>query len=169
MAIKYHINSQGQVGRCAAQKNCPFGGDNEHYDSSQDARRAYEKVMEAGGQWLPASKKEFAGARRITPEDAVSISRDLARVAQELKDQPKPNFGSPDIERVRNLKEGMSTIVAGIHVNRVRNGYTIFPQGRDGSPIDAGPTYREAIGAALKLNRQLLEDDPSTWPKEIAR
>ncbi len=43
---KYHINAEtGDVGPCRAEKgNCPFGGENEHYNTAEGARSAYEKA-----------------------------------------------------------------------------------------------------------------------------
>src|SRR5579875_3653762 len=41
---RYHINSNGEAG------GCPFGGENEHYSTPEDARKAYEKVM-SGETW----------------------------------------------------------------------------------------------------------------------
>jgi len=45
----YHINpATGDPGKCSAKKgNCPFGGDDEHYTSSESAREAYEVKSEA--------------------------------------------------------------------------------------------------------------------------
>ena len=44
---KYHINPDtGNPGLCkAAGDNCPFGGDDAHYDSPEGARAAYEEKM----------------------------------------------------------------------------------------------------------------------------
>jgi hypothetical protein len=40
---KYHINGRGEPGKCSAQKGgCPFGGEGQHYSTSDDARKAYE-------------------------------------------------------------------------------------------------------------------------------
>lgn len=40
---KYHINNQGEAGRCGATRGkCPFGGAETHHDSLADARLAYE-------------------------------------------------------------------------------------------------------------------------------
>lgn len=37
---KYHINSKGVPGLCRATKgNCPYGGDESHYDSKEDAQK----------------------------------------------------------------------------------------------------------------------------------
>ena len=46
MAAKYHINFKGETGSCRARfGKCPFGGENEHFDSEAEARAAYEKTM----------------------------------------------------------------------------------------------------------------------------
>ncbi len=40
---KFHLNEQGDPGRCRAWKGkCPFGSNEEHYDSLEAARKAYE-------------------------------------------------------------------------------------------------------------------------------
>lgn len=39
----YHVNpDSGQVSRCKARVACPFGGDQSHYPSPEEARKAYE-------------------------------------------------------------------------------------------------------------------------------
>jgi len=51
---KFHINGNGEVGKCKVGSNpfaksnrgCPFGGEEQHYDSAEEARIAYEKKME---------------------------------------------------------------------------------------------------------------------------
>lgn len=50
MAFKFHINPQtGNPNRCSAQEgNCPFGGQEEHYSSKDEARKAYEVRMGEG-------------------------------------------------------------------------------------------------------------------------
>lgn len=46
MVIKYHINDDGDVGKCSAtQGGCPFGGasgSEEHFETSLEARQYYE-------------------------------------------------------------------------------------------------------------------------------
>lgn len=45
MSVKFHVNSNGEPGKCHAQSNnCPFGDENNHYDSMNAARTAYEKT-----------------------------------------------------------------------------------------------------------------------------
>ena len=43
---RFHINPKtGEPGICHAQKNCPFGGEDAHFASKNEARAAYEKQM----------------------------------------------------------------------------------------------------------------------------
>ena len=44
---RYHINAKGEPGVCKAQQACPFGTSEEHYDSAQEARAAYEEARSA--------------------------------------------------------------------------------------------------------------------------
>jgi hypothetical protein len=53
---KYHINAKGESGICRATRECPFGGENEHYDTAADARRAYEKFMTTGKSEIQIDK-----------------------------------------------------------------------------------------------------------------
>lgn len=39
---KFHINGEGEPGRCRAMVQCPFGGEDEHFSTAEDARKAYE-------------------------------------------------------------------------------------------------------------------------------
>lgn len=45
---KYHVTKDGNPGLCTATvKPCPLGEPDEHYDTPEQAREAYEKAMEA--------------------------------------------------------------------------------------------------------------------------
>lgn len=42
---KYHVNGAGEAGPCkATQGNCPFGGEDKHYSTPEEARSAYEET-----------------------------------------------------------------------------------------------------------------------------
>lgn len=44
MKGRFHINKKGEAGKCDAEvQGCPFGGDNDHYDTKEEAQKAYEK------------------------------------------------------------------------------------------------------------------------------
>lgn len=46
MTVIFHINGNGDVGRCTATKGgCPFGGDDDHYDNPRVARIAAERML----------------------------------------------------------------------------------------------------------------------------
>jgi hypothetical protein len=70
---KFHVNNSGEPGKCAAEHGrCPFGGDAQHYESSEVARQAFELSM-AGSQVPEASKK----TSKVVRTDAVeAVLRD---------------------------------------------------------------------------------------------
>lgn len=44
--MPHHINPEtGVVGACRAKKNCPFGGENNHFPTAELARETYEREM----------------------------------------------------------------------------------------------------------------------------
>jgi hypothetical protein len=66
----YHINpSTGDPGNChAAKGNCPFGGIDDHYTSSESARRAFEaKSEDAKAHSLKAWKRKSAPKVNTVP------------------------------------------------------------------------------------------------------
>lgn len=92
MANRFHINrKKGEIGACSAKPgNCPFGSQEEHYDSMVDAAQAYEKSMESqlfpderpereiygsdlGLKLTPSSK--FKGDPYLSPSDHAEVAR----------------------------------------------------------------------------------------------
>jgi hypothetical protein len=53
---KFHVNAEGNPGKCSAAISCPFGGDSEHYATQDAAREAYEKKM--SGEAIPAASSK---------------------------------------------------------------------------------------------------------------
>lgn len=48
MSSRFHINSKGEAGKCAASPGaCPFGTPDEHYETAEAARAGYETLQEA--------------------------------------------------------------------------------------------------------------------------
>jgi hypothetical protein len=59
---KFHLNDKGEAGQCkATQGSCPFGGDAQHYSSTEKARTAYEASMAA--EQIPTTVKKIATTR----------------------------------------------------------------------------------------------------------
>ncbi len=57
MATKYHINpDSGKPNICKAQEgNCPYGGEDRHYATREEARGAYEAIY--GDSWTRSLKR----------------------------------------------------------------------------------------------------------------
>lgn len=54
MSQRYHINKHGVPAICRAKPgNCPLGGDNEHFDSKEDAQKHADKMNEQAHSLLP--------------------------------------------------------------------------------------------------------------------
>lgn len=79
---RIHINGAGEPGECRAEKQCPFGGDDKHYDSVDAARAAYEKKMNVDGLMFKPLK---FGAPPFKPatEQQLTESRDKAKIAHD--------------------------------------------------------------------------------------
>lgn len=90
---KFHISRSGKPAQCNARKeNCPFGGDEQHYDSKQDAQRAVEENLEKkhmnllsssrGENKKTQSKNDYSlaksesGEREVEPEKVMIVYRD---------------------------------------------------------------------------------------------
>ena len=57
---KYHINPNGEAGKCTARAGaCPFGDDSQHFSTADDARKAYELVMKGTG-WTVGHRMDAA-------------------------------------------------------------------------------------------------------------
>ena len=62
MAGKFHVNNAGRVMPCSAQSgNCPFGGDDQHFDNFEEAQLAADKkneLLTKGNDDLSSSKTQ---------------------------------------------------------------------------------------------------------------
>lgn len=70
---KFHVNNAGEVGQCkATQGGCPFGGDAQHYESPEIARKAYELSMASSQVPTVTKKVSKAEAESIAEKEAFS-------------------------------------------------------------------------------------------------
>lgn len=81
----YHVNSKGDVGRCSARINCPFGGDSgqdEHFNTPEEAREFAEK--KTAEQYLnnPFSVQEKEAA---PPEEELKLIKARAEVQEKAE------------------------------------------------------------------------------------
>jgi len=101
---KYHLNEKGVAGVCRAKEgNCPLGGDKKHFESKEDAQKAYEKIMEnqlheaftkTGPSWEDEQFK-LKVARRRRVEDAI------------LKSDPNKTVRTVPYERIETSYDGL--------------------------------------------------------------
>lgn len=75
---KFHINSQGEPGLCSAkQGGCPFGGESDHHESPEAARRAYEENNSSNMvSTIKRKKPEGSFAPNLTRSDFEEIKKD---------------------------------------------------------------------------------------------
>lgn len=96
----FHVNGNGEPGKCSAQKgNCPFGGENDHHASASEARAAYE--AQQGANAIPAPR------RAVSKPGQLPFLNDLDNAyngALEAREQGLPGrlTPNPDIDRSAN-------------------------------------------------------------------
>lgn len=76
MAEKWHVNSDGNPGRCGATIRCPFGGEADHYGSADEARQAYEEAMSAVPELAHRSHRRqgSSGMTFVTPTNPADLA-----------------------------------------------------------------------------------------------
>lgn len=86
---KFHINSSGEAGNCRAEKGgCPFGDDDQHYASAEEASKAYESKMadqvvpepaeKKGSRERPLPKIDASTEKKTPTEEFRRIERELS-------------------------------------------------------------------------------------------
>lgn len=80
MSIKFHINPEsGTVSRCSAQTKCRFGGESgeeNHYNSTADARKGFEQMMQKATVPVAASNSnssEIPQLESLKPHNIQSL------------------------------------------------------------------------------------------------
>ena len=64
MSGKFHVNNDGRVMPCNAQSgNCPFGGDDQHFDNFEEAQLAADKKNEVDEEKKMKKRLEIASKR----------------------------------------------------------------------------------------------------------
>lgn len=104
MSTRFHINLEtGEPGRCKAMFNCPFGDfELDHFDSAEDARKAYENIMES----------ETFAAKVEAQKFVLGTARMSSRFDSEISVMEKGSHGgyfAPDtiVSAAKNLMDKM--------------------------------------------------------------
>lgn len=105
MAKKFHINGEGKVGRCHVtesklrSRGCPFGAEEDHFGSPEEAREAYERKMESEAITEPQQKSAHPLAG--IPDLGTRRSSKTVRLTMEAVD----GISEDTLERWRNLDQ----------------------------------------------------------------
>lgn len=103
---KFHINSNGEPGKCSAtQGKCPFGGAEDHFTSIEAAREQAERQLSDANGW---SSKRKGGA---PVEEKISIEvKVLMEEIEKYENNPaRHNYGFPEDEMIRyNIDQAIS-------------------------------------------------------------
>lgn len=85
MSGKFHINPQTiGVGRCQAQRNCPYGGAEVHFDSIEKAQRRAEKRLSEVLETFTKNREPHVG-ESVLLEYRRGSSRRTAKIGQALR------------------------------------------------------------------------------------
>lgn len=180
MANRFHINQEkGEIGACSAKPgNCPFGNQDEHYDSMVDAAQAYEKSMESqlfsnekpkretygpdlGLKLAPSS--EFEGDPYLSQSDAAEVAQmsdDDREVYDRIRKEVGPaltHFGARNMimawDLVRNKVPSLSPGALRYQVSTGQNIYDELAQ-----KLTANPAVYGKYKQAAELEATLTED-----------
>lgn len=131
---KFHVNDQGEPGRCSAQKGgCPFGGDAQHYPTKEVAQQAYELSMAASIVPAAAKKKASSPSVKMPTSGAYDVGSKAERY---VHPQGKVVEINPD-GTVTAWKNGKLTPTSAT-AEKLRAGYGAWKRA-DADSIDSRP------------------------------
>lgn len=91
---RYHINSKGEPGVCRAKLACPFGGDEAHFASKEEAREAYEVKSALLTANLEESQAAIEAQERVHEDLETALEEATARLRK----------GAASVEEVQALR-----------------------------------------------------------------
>lgn len=144
---RFHIKENGEPGACTASvRDCPRGGDNEHYDTADDARKAYEKVQE-GTPWGATAPSMRAASEEGARRGQVFLRNlDAAYQAEVEKTQAFAQESEPSPQEVKSLEAkeiALKIVEAG--TKALREGRVARATGSYAASLEvARNAYREA-------------------------
>lgn len=122
--MRYHVNPEtGDAGKCSANKgNCPFGGENEHYTSSEAARAAFEAKQDSQ-VFAKLPLKELNAQSKTTDDPGVinaAIEQGSERTLGNVAKNPNltPTQAAKALARATSPKVRAAILVAGGEPNQ---------------------------------------------------
>lgn len=103
---KFHINAEGNAGKCHATSKCPFGSSEDHFDTAEEARANYE-AKQSVGMFAKIRQSKFlknavtAGAMTVVAVSLVGCSsiakNDNTTAPYDAPDQPVASEPAPEL------------------------------------------------------------------------
>lgn len=90
MSKKYHIKKDGSPGVCTAQHSCPLGGENEHFNTLEEAQEYADK------------KNKFSEESKFSTS---SLMKKLTSSQKRISEKIKEFFSQENIEKIETLSE----------------------------------------------------------------
>jgi hypothetical protein len=90
---KFHINAEGNPGKCTAKVKCPFGGDDAHYFSKEAAQKAFEDATKSEALKVWKKKTIVAPEAAETPATAIGHGGFHGRAASTPVASPATGYG----------------------------------------------------------------------------
>ncbi len=85
--MKFHVNSNGEAGRCSATKGkCPFGGEDQHFSSADEARAAFEATMD--GSFQDEASARLKELTSLSQGERMKNKQELRELYQEVTGLP---------------------------------------------------------------------------------
>lgn len=107
MTAKFHVNDNGEIGRCSAKNgNCPFGADS-HSDTVYGARQIFEQRQKQNIT-PPLTKESLAEMMNSEPNDEtlkqefLELDRELKELNKQMMNDPTGLFSGPAIKDLEN-------------------------------------------------------------------
>lgn len=156
---KYHVNpTTGEPGLCRAKKACPFGSADEHHETKQDARAAYEELQ---GR-VSVEREKFSNLMR----DAVGSMKDVYGIYY----LPKGKFTeSAKIDLAFFSQEVLRKSVERLYPQAKTGSFQVHSRDalKDSdvkSPEFWGKYFDNAVGAAVSGKRKTAAQElPATY------
>ncbi len=133
---KYHVNSEtGEPGPCRALYSCPFGSEEQHFSSKEEARAAYEEQMSELAEYreTPLGKLDSATSKAIE-----KLKSGIQKTVYWMDDHPKIVVGTVGV---------IAAVAVGVTVHKMIKGHF---QGMTSQPftgtINSGENQRHIVG-----------------------
>ena len=167
---KYHVNSKGEPGICSAQSgNCPFGGENDHYSSAEDARVAFEKSQDS---FAVVIKKSDSPDRSVQAPDS-DMDGNIAKAQAEYDaSEDKARWIEDKVSALDGAKANLNQTLPGsverLAATNARREAREALLAADLVVWRSSPFYSESVGERMKETSVIVSDADTSIESALA-